>query len=374
MGAIFQFPFRTVAEISVPALVKNLVTLRAMSQRDVVPVLKANAYGHGMVPVARALVHRGSCQLLAVATLEEALDLRAEFSESTQIVVLSGFFPHQTSAYVKHRIIPMVHSMYQLKSLQGLEQLPEIHLKIDTGMHRLGIPLDEVSDARNLLTKMKIKLAGLATHLAESESLTSHFVDQQIAHFDEVAKELRGDRLLATDAKLHVANTGGILRNKLGPTVAVRSGIGIYGVSPNPRIGTSDMLTPALQWKTRVLSIKTVAKGETVGYGRTYRAKKKEKIALLPIGYADGYPRSLSNKGEVVIAGKRAPLRGRVSMDLIAVDITSISGIREGSEAVLIGKMGRSVVSAWDLATWAHTIPYEIFCGLSPRVPRVYLE
>lgn len=373
MAAIFQFPYRTVAEISLRDLVRNLHTLRGLCRKEIIPVIKADAYGHGMIPIARALIHRGSCHVLAVATLEEAIELRKKYA-SVGILVLSGFFPHQLDAFNKFRLTPVIHTLNHLKSLLGRRTLPDIHLKFDTGMHRLGLLEEELPDAIETLEKLGIKLAGLATHFAESETTVSSFADQQIARFTAIHKALAERRLLQTDARIHIANSGGILRDKLGFSVAVRPGIALYGISPNPRLPHSDDLLPVLRWKTRILCLKEVPKGETVGYNRTYKTKRKEKLAILPIGYADGYPRLLTNRGHVLVAGKKAPVRGRVSMDLTAVDVSGVPGAREGMEVTLIGKSVKEVVTATDIGNWADTIPYEIFCGISPRVPRVYFD
>ncbi len=164
------------------------------------------------------------------------------------------------------------------------------------------------------------------------------------------------------------------MRGTLSVSTAVRPGLALYGVSPNPRWEEANSLVPVLQWKARILCFKNLKRGNTVGYGRTYKASRKERLALLPIGYADGYPRLLSNHGFVILHGKRVPIRGRVSMDLTAVDSTNVTGIREGTVVTLIGHDGKETITAWDLATWAQTIPYEIFCGLSSRVHRVYYD
>lgn len=374
MGSVFQFPYRTVAEVNLRALIRNLVTLRSLSRKEVIPVIKADAYGHGMIPIAKALVSRGSCHTLSVATLEEAIELRKKIPYAISIIVLSGFVPHQLEAYLKHRLIPMIHSLNHLKSLLHRKSLPDIHLKIDTGMHRLGLLPEEISEAVKTLGRLEIKLSGLATHFAESESITSHFIDEQIKLFEEVRTQLFEQRLLHTDCKIHVANSGAILRDKLSSSVAVRPGLALYGISPNPRLSKGDSLIPILEWKARVLCLKTIKKDDTVGYGRTYKAKKKEKIAVVAIGYADGYPRVLSNKGSVLVGGKLESVVGRVSMDLTTVDATGNTNIREGSLVTLIGKDSKNEITAWDLANASGTIPYEILCGISPRVPRIYLD
>lgn len=374
MGSVFQFPYRTVAEVNLRMLIRNLVMLRSLTRKEIIPVIKADAYGHGMIPIAKALVHRGSCHTLSVATLEEAIELRKKIPYAISIIVLSGFVPHQLEAYLKHRLIPMIHTLSHLKSLLNRKHLPDIHLKVDTGMHRLGIMPDEIPDAIRTLQRMEVKLSGLTTHFAESESLTSHFIDEQIKLFEEIRLQLFEHRLLHTDCKIHVANSGAALRQKLSSSVAVRPGLALFGISPNPRLVQGDDLIPILEWKARVISVKSVKKGETVGYGRTYKTKKKEKIAIVAIGYADGYPRLLSNQGQMIVGGKLEKIVGRVSMDLTAIDATGNSNVREGSLVTLIGKDARHQITAWDIANLAGTIPYEILCGISPRVPRIYID
>ncbi len=374
MGTLFQFPYRSVAEVSVRSIIKNLVTLRSLSQREIVPVVKADAYGHGILPVSRALVTRGSCHTLCVATLEEAIELRKKIPYAISIWVLSGFLPHQLEAYLKYHLTPVIHSLNHLKSLLYHKRLPEIHLKLDTGMRRLGLLPEEMAEAYLTLERLGIKLSGFATHFAESENSVSKFVDEQIAIFHGVYQELLHRRLIQTDASIHIANTGAVLRKKIGLRYSVRPGIGLYGISPNPRLSSCEALVPALSWKARVLSVKSLNPLDTVGYGRSYKAKRREKIAIISIGYADGLPRLLSNEGNVIMGGRKASIRGQVSMDLTTVDCTSIPSVKEGSLVTLIGKEGKQTVTAWDIANWARTIPYEILCGISPRVPRIYLD
>lgn len=374
MGTVFHFPYRTVAEVSLRALLRNLHTLRTLSRREIIPVIKANAYGHGLVPIAKALVNRGSCSMIAVATLEEAMEVRAVAPRGVAILVLSGFFPHQLEAYLKYRLTPMIHSLAHLKSLTGRKNLPDLHLKVDTGMHRLGILPGQVEEAMRVLEKIPTKLSGLATHFADSENLASDFIDQQTSLFGDIHDRFRERKLLHTDARIHVANSGGILRSKAEIATAVRPGISLFGIAPSERLPHAKDLLPVLEWKTRVLSVKEVTRGQTVGYGRTHTASRKEKIAILPVGYADGYPRSLSNKAFVILAGKRCPVRGIVSMDLIAVDVTHSTGVKEGQLVTILGSQGRIALGATQLARFADTIPYEILCGISDRVPRVYLD
>lgn len=369
-AAIVPFPYRTVAEVSLRAILKNCHAIRSETAKEVLPVVKADAYGHGMVPVVRALVNRSAVRMVCVANLDEALELRRRFPQ-LGILVLSGFFPHQIDAYVRYRITPLIHTLTHLQALVGRAKLPELHLKVDTGLRRLGIRQEELPAAIDALEKIGTKLSGFATHFAESEDVRSDFTDKQVGLFEATVAMFREKKLLHTDARIHVANSGGSLRKKLSVSTAVRPGIALYGSAPHPR--WQELLVPALTWKTRVLALKTLQKGDTVGYGRTYKAKKREKLAVLPIGYADGYRRAFSNQGEVLLGGKRVPIRGRVSMDLVAVDVTGLT-VREGAEAVLIGKVGKEAILAAELAQWADTISYEIFCGISARVPRIYLD
>lgn len=369
-AAVVPFPYRTVAEVSLRAILKNCHALRSETGKEVLPVVKADAYGHGMVPVVRALVNRSAVRMVCVANLDEALELRRRFPQ-LGILVLSGFFPHQVDAYVRYRITPLLHTLTHVQALVGRAKLPELHLKVDSGLHRLGLRPEELPAAAEALAAMPTKLSGFATHFAESEDVRSEFTTKQIEAFEESLAAFREKKLLHTDARIHVANSGGSLGKKLSVSTAIRPGIALYGSAPHGR--WRDLLVPALTWKTRILALKTLQKGDTVGYGRTYRAKKKERVAVLPIGYADGYRRAFSNQGEVILAGKRVPIRGRVSMDLIAVDVTGLT-VREGTEAVLIGKVGKEEILADELAEWADTISYEIFCGISSRVPRIYLD
>jgi alanine racemase len=355
-------------------LLKNLHTLRAIGKREVIPVIKADAYGHGMVAVGKALAHRGSCHMIAVATLEEAMELRKALPRGVAILVLSGFLPHQADAYVRYRLTPMIHSLNHLKTLIGRRTMPDIHLKLDSGMHRLGLLPTQLKEAMKVLEKMNVKLAGVATHFAESEKITSEFNHEQIECFEKMLGELRERRLVHTDARIHIGNSGAVLNDKLNVSNAIRPGLALYGISPNERLPHSEVLFPVLEWKTRILCLKDLPRGATVGYGRTYKVPKKEKIAMLPIGYADGYPRLLSTVGEVLIAGRRCPVRGRVSMDLTAVDVSHVPHVKEGASVILFGTEGKHSLSNNELANGAQTIPYEILCGISPRVPRVYLD
>ena len=374
MGTIFQFPYRTVAEISLPALVRNLHTLRSLCRKEIIPVVKADAYGHGMIPVAKTLVSRGSCLTLAVATLEEAIELRKKMPHGVSILVLSGFLPHQFDAYGKYRLTPIIHSLYHLKTLMGRKHLPEIHLKIDTGMNRLGLTPGQMGEAIRTLEKLQIKLAGLATHFAESETTVSDFTDQQIAVFEGIYRELLAHRLLNTDAKIHIGNSGAIMRGKLSFSVAVR---------------------PGAQF------VRGLAEPEVAGLGGSLAGDGMENADSLPQGFEaerDGRIQPdvcRKEKGEDSLASHR--LCGRLSPSAQqsrggpfqwsetsysrpGIDGSDSGGLhwrarREGRGTCHFdGQERKDQIGAWEIAHWAQTIPYEILCGISSRVPRVYLD
>lgn len=364
-------PDRTSVEISLSALLQNLEWLRSRCGREIIPVVKADAYGHGTVPIARALVERGGCRALAVATLDEALELRHNVA-GCAVIVLSGFLPDRLDAYRRHRLTPVVFSLEHLRALAGRTDLPDVHLKVDTGMNRLGLRREQMGEALGLLEQLGIRLAGVATHLAESENADPTFTAQQLEAFDAWLAELRSRRLLAPQARVHAGNSAAILGERLGLTTAVRPGLALYGVAPGRGMAGTEELVPVLRWSARVIDVKELAPGDSVGYGRTYVAPARVRMATLSVGYADGYPRSASNRGHVLLGGERAPVIGTISMDLMAVDCSRIEGVRAGSRATLIGEDGALRLSAWDIAGWTETIAYEVLCGISARVTRVH--
>ena len=376
LAQVFSFPFRTYAEVSLGALVRNIAELRKQSGREVIAVIKANAYGHGLVPVAKAVVTKAQCQTLAVAILEEAVEVRQALHRHSrlEILVLSGFYVHQLDAYRKYHLLPVVHSLHQVIALAKTPKLPPLHLKVDTGMHRLGIAPKELGEVVSVLRKNHLKLAGVMTHFADADNRRSLFCDEQLRSFAEAVAYLRAEGVVATDALIHCANTAAILRGKMSPFCnAVRPGIGIYGVQPDGLSQSSLALSPVLDWKARVVCLKSVPAGETIGYGRQYKILQDTTLAVLPVGYGDGLPR-LINQGYVLIQGHKVPLRGRVSMDLISVDCAGLPGVKEGSLAVLLGRSGAETLSADHWAHWSRTISYDVLCALAPRVPRLYLE
>ena len=329
-------------------------------------VVKANAYGHGDVPVARASLDAGATWL-GVALVEEGLRLRLAGIEAP-ILVLSEATEGSEAVLLAHRLTPSLYTRPGLARLTAAARGPvAVHVKIDTGMHRVGLWPPDAAPAFVLEVRdAGLQVEGLWTHLAKSED-------------DEVTTKLQLDRLAgvvesAREAGLapryvHAANSGGVLRHPEAHLDLVRPGIAIYGLSPAPGVGEGFELRPALTWRSRVAHAKRLQTGERVSYGLHYELGRPSWIATIPVGYADGYPRSTT--GEVLIGGGRCRVAGTVTMDQLIVDC----GDREvaaGDEVVLLGRQGDEEVSAWELAASAGTVAYEIVSRIGPRVPREY--
>src|SRR3990170_2987380 len=367
----------TAAYIDLKALEHNYLELR----RRVTPaarmmaVVKANAYGHGAIEAARTLESLGGAYF-GVAIQEEGAALR-EAGITSPIAVLGGSFPDQAPDMVEYGLTPVVFDMDSARALDEAAKkrgavLP-IHVKIDTGMGRLGIlPEEAVPFFSELKGLENLRVEALLSHFAESEAEEKEFSHRQLSAFLKAAEEIRG---LGVNPKLlEMANSAALVDFERSALGMVRPGIMLYGSYPAPRLRESIKLKPVMQLKTRILLVKSVPAGFTVSYGRRFTTNRPSLIATLPIGYADGLPRKLGNSGEVLIGGYRAKIAGTVCMDLTMVDVTGVPGVKAGDEAVLIGTQGNETITAEEIADKADTISYEIFCRLSARVPRVYIR
>ncbi|MGH7831517.1 MAG: alanine racemase, partial [Candidatus Binatia bacterium] len=245
------------------------------------------------------------------------------------------------------------------------------HLKVDTGMGRIGLLASELDSWLPKLSRLKaLKFDGLFSHFAQADSEEKEYNRNQLAVFAAVVKRLRRAKLCPP--LIHMALSAAVITLPTSYFTMVRPGLILYGIYPSPAMAGSVSLKPVLDWKTSVLQVKSLPKGSSVSYGGTFVTKKKSQIATLPVGYADGYHRLLSNRGGVLVKGRRAPIVGRICMDLTMIDVTDIGGVRQGDEVVLLGKQGREEISADEMALWAETISYEILTSISARVPRVY--
>ncbi len=362
----------TFCEIDLAALRHNYQALKACApNQEVLAVVKANAYGHGAVVVARALEAEGATTF-GVATIEEGLELR-KAGISRPILCFGGAFKASAKDLLEYQIIPVIFEEETLRrlsqELSGTTSILPFHLKIDTGMGRLGIFPKEVSHYLKLIQESpSLKLEGVLTHLASADEENPHPTEEQYAHFQEVREKIAEQMQVPF---FHIANSAALIEKRVNHTSLVRPGIALYGAYPNPRFKSQIKLEPVLSWKTEIISLKEFPSGAALSYGATYYTSRPSKIAIIALGYADGYSRSFSNCGEVLIRGQRAPVVGRVCMDLTLVDVTDIPYAALGDEVVVIGKQGEEVLLAEELASKIKTISYEIFCGIASRVPRL---
>jgi len=342
------------------------------SHVKVLTVIKANAYGHGLLPVARALTEAGA-DLLAVASVVEAVALR-QAGVSGKILVLGQLLPEEAPLVVRHGLTQSIGDLPSAKALSREASLQEkpvaIHLKVDTGMGRYGVWHEEaVSLYRRLVELPGLNHEGIFTHLS-SAGQNAQATQEQILNFSQLIQRLQKARLPI--GIRHVANSVGLLRFPESHWDLVRTGLLIYGASP-VKEGQPIEIRPALSLKSRVRFLRTVQPGQTVSYGATWKAQRRSMVATVPVGYAHGYVRALSNKAELLVRGARAPVIGRITMEDLMCDVTEIPGVQVGDEVVLIGRQGREQVTAEELARHARTIPYEILVGLSPTISRCYL-
>ena len=335
-------------------------------------VVKADAYGHGAVPVAKAALEAGA-DMLAVAIPEEGIELR-EAGIAAPILVLGGIEESAAEAVVQNDLTQVVFDERRIRALaqagQKLGRCAKVHLKLDTGMNRIGVRTAEEAQA---LTRLIDSLPGVAltgcfTHMATAEPDPTGTL-RQIERFEALRKAVKA--VHPGEIICHGANTASIFRYPQLHADMVRGGLALYGYPPVPE---ATGLQPAMRWVTRGIYVKTIAPGDRVSYGGTFVATRPTVVMTLPVGYADGYRRGISGKGCVLVRGRRAPILGRVCMDQMMVDVTDIPGAREGDEAVLLGRQGDEQIDAEEMAAWLDTISYEVLCSPSKRVPRVYIN
>jgi alanine racemase len=366
----------TVAEIDLSALSANLRLIRKRigPGREILAVVKADAYGHGAGAVSRRLLEEG-VERLGVATVEEGAELR-DAGMTAPILLLGGVFPEDLEGAVACDLTPVVYSGEILQPLgritSRMGKRAPVHVKVDTGMGRVGVPVAEaVPFIRQVVATEGIVLEGLMTHFADADLADKSFASRQLALFESLIRDLRGSGIAVPCC--HVANSAAVLDFPPAFFNCVRPGLLLYGCLPSPDLPADPGVQGVLSLKTRILYIKEVPAGTPISYGRTFITRRPSRIATLPIGYADGYSRALSNRGEVLIRGRRAPVVGRVCMDLTMVDVTDAPEAGSGDEAVLIGRQGGARITAEEVAERAGTIPYEILCGIGRRVRRVYV-
>jgi alanine racemase len=384
------------AEISRQRLLANYEKLRGLagSEADLMPVIKADAYGHDVLACAPLLAAAGA-QWLGVTSTEEGCAVRA-ICPQPRILLMSGIFEGDAETVVDWRLTPVVWEPWHLDLLEQAgvtRSLPPgsiaVHLEIDTGMSRQGVCLAELA---SLLARFAsdscLRLEGVMTHFSSPETLSTIRPNPQLANLQAAldliaANGLRPQWVHAGNSSTIVAGADrqalSRMASQAGARLMLRPGLALYGYVD--RI-TQDGLSwdgepgfvPVLTWKTQVASLRTLRAGDTAGYGNTFVAAGDTRLALLPVGYADGFNRLLSNRGYVLIRGQEAPIAGRISMDQATVDVTAIPGAAIGDEVVLLGRQGSETLDAWDLADLCGTVPWEVLCAIGPRVPRLLCD
>lgn len=364
----------THVEIDLPALRHNFQALRKRvgERAKLLAVVKSNAYGHGAVPVARLLQLQGADNF-GVGTVDEGILLR-EAGIKKPILVMLGLIEGKYAELVRYQLTPVVYELREALALQKFLELRreklEVHIKVDTGMTRLGVLLDEAPRFFDELKRLEnLRPTGLMTHLADADD--QDFTVRQGNAFERCRAQFQNR---FAPAVCHVANSLASVDRRFTEYDLVRLGIVLYGAYPVPRQKKMVELEPVMRWKSRIISIKKVPKGTAISYGRTFIADRASKIGVIPVGYADGYHRRLSNRASVLVRGVRVPIVGTICMDTLMVDLSKIPAAQLGDEVVLLGKQGRETITAEELGKLAETISYEIFCHVSERVPRSYLD
>ncbi|MCG2813224.1 MAG: alanine racemase [Thermodesulfovibrionales bacterium] len=378
-----------IAEIDLSAIAHNLKTVKKITGTStVIAVVKADGYGHGAVEAAQRLIKEGA-SYLAVAYTSEAIALRRAGIKA-QIIVL--FDKNNIEDYLKYSLIPVVHDVKTAqrfsKGAKARKHNINLHIKVDTGMGRLGFNMEDIEKEMSAICKMNfISVKGLMSHFSDADLYDRSYALMQVERFNK-ARDILGKKGIKP-LLCHIANSAAVMTLPESYFDAVRPGLMLYGHSPihdtefkmqNKKNRAScimhqaSCLKPAMTVKTKILSIRRFKRGTPVSYGRTFVTARESLIAVLPVGYADGYPRVLSNNADVIIRGKRAPVAGRICMDTTMADVTEIRDVSEGDEVILLGRQKNTAITAFELAERAGTIPYETLTSLGNRSKRVYIN
>ena len=372
-------PYRSWVEVSRPQIAANFHAIRDVvgPSVEVMPVVKADAYRHGAIEVSRTLEQQGA-RWLAVSNTEEGVGLR-DGGIKARILVMADFLPFTRETMLAYDLTPVIHSLEDLAEFDRLAasrgQRCRYHLKLDTGMGRLGIRSEPEAVGAAILRARHAELEGLMTHFASAANYQSGQTEEQLARFDKVAVAL--NRAGIFPALVHLSSTIPVAYGRRNAWRGmIRPGHAIYGyVSPAQSQAPARILQvrPALTWRATVLSVKDVPSGALIGYGGMFRTSRPTRIAVLAVGYADGLPHRLSNRGSVIVNGRLAPILGAVSMDLTSIDVSQSPEISVGDAVTLLGTEGHVTIDAQQIAKWAGTISYSVLCGIHARVRRIYL-
>lgn len=355
----------------------RFIQQKAGAATPVMAMVKADGYGHGMIQAAAAF-SRAGCVNFGVAELAEGVLLRQKGIKG-QIYITIGFSPSAAAAILDYDLIPVVYDISQVEALAttALDRGVEVgvHLKVDTGMSRLGISVAEVFDFVNRIDATKgVFLAGVMSHVPESDDTRASSTNEAIAKFTFICKELKR----SSGAICHIANSGAVINFPDACYDMVRAGIALYGYHPAGQDELSKhpdgALIPAMSFRTQVLQVKHLSANQGISYGHTYKTEKESIIAVLPVGYEDGFSRGLSNRGVVLVRGQKVPIRGRVCMNMTMVDVTEIEGVTAGEEVVLMGTQNSCRIDADTIAGLVNSISYEILCMIGNNNSREYIK
>lgn len=363
----------TFIEIDLEALRYNFRSLKRRLPPRVksLCVVKSNAYGHGAIRISRVLQEEGA-DFFGTGTIDEGIQLR-EAGIKRPLLILMNYLDQQFESLLRYQLTPILDNLETAEALNSYlshagKKLP-FHLKVDTGMTRLGILPEEIGTFCDRLRSLTcLEPVGLLSHLADAGE--KKYTAKQERVFESARREFQ--ERFPESQLYHLANSQATIDRKTSGASMARFGIALYGAYPLERDKKLIDLKPVLQWKTKVVTLKKVPPKTSVSYGRTFTTKKESLIGVVPVGYADGYPRLLSNQARVLVRGKSVPVVGTICMDMMMIDLTSIPGVKNGEEVVLIGRSGKEVIRAEELAHQAKTISYEIFCRIAERIPRVY--
>lgn len=375
---------RVWADVDLDAIRLNMNHMKKniSPETKIIGVIKTDGYGHGAVPIARELEELDYLYGFAVATVEEAMILRHSGVEKP-ILILGYTFPYCYEELIREEIRPTVFRYDMIQELaeavrkmnaSGGNYRLKVHIKVDTGMSRIGIlPNEEgLAFVKTVLQTKELEIEGIFTHFAKADEKNKAAAEHQTEVFRSFTERIERE----TGCRIplcHCSNSAGIVELKNANMDAVRAGITLYGLWPSGEVAKDIvMLTPAMEVKSRIVYVKEIASGTSVSYGGIYTAENRRRIATIPVGYGDGYPRGMSNKGVVLIKGKRAPIRGRICMDQFMVDVTDIPDAREGDEVTLIGRDGMELITMEELGELSGRFNYELACLIGKRVPRVY--
>ncbi len=369
---------RVVAEINLDNIANNLREVRKISGENIkiLAVVKADAYGHGAVEVSKVALYNGA-DWLGVATCDEGVQLRRHSIFAP--VLLLGYTPEARIDEVVLNGLTQTVFSYDMalefsRAAKKLDKTADIHIKIDTGMGRIGFfPDDKSLDAIREISKLhNINITGIYTHFASADETDKTFTMEQYGKFIYMAENT--EKILGRRIIKHAANSGAILDLPQLSLDMVREGIILYGLYPSDDVSKKLDIRPCMSIRTNVSYVKTVEKGTSIGYGRTFFTKRKSRIATVPVGYADGYSRALSNRANVIINGHLAPVVGNICMDQFMADVTDAGDVKAGDSVILMGKDGDNFIGADDIAKIQKTISYEVLCGVGKRVPRIYIK